>query len=648
MLSDRACQAEERTLLTLSLEEILDTQRITKNFNSGNEAEKQLQRETVLIDRYSIQDVIGLGGMSSVYRARDLHFPNVMKLVAVKEMINQAADPLVRQTIVQNFEREANILVTLSHPAIPKIFDYFTHDNRSYLVLEYVQGKDLEAVLSETANFFSEDQVILWAIELCDVLNYLHNHKPEPIIFRDMKPSNVMVNSQGHIVLIDFGIAKMFKSGQKGTMIGTEGYSPPEQYRGDASPQADLYALGATIHHLLTRRDPRLEAPFTFGDRPMRKINPAVTPELEAIVNTALQYNPQDRFPSSEAMKEALLKVARKTGVLNRMPIRTSPLGQTQSIQPVWTFRCEDEVRGSAATSQGTVYIGAYDNNLYALDGMSGKFLWKFPTTGGIAGQPLIEDGTVYVGSEDHRLYAISEKTGKYMWTYSSDGPIRSSPRMGDGMVLTGSDDGYLYAVYPPSSQRVWLLDAGASVRSTPFITRDYLYFGCESGELFCADFHGQTRWHFRAKRAITSSPLVADGIVYFTSLDGSVYAVDAKTGWAIWRFRMAKGSVSSPCKTEEYLFVGSADTNIYCIQTGSAKEVWRFKTEHQVSGSPIIHNDALYCGSADGKMYCLEYRTGRLRWSFNTGGPITGTPIVANEMLYFGSTDHLVYALPV
>jgi tRNA A-37 threonylcarbamoyl transferase component Bud32 len=168
--------------------------------------------------------VIGVGGMGSVYRARDLHFPNVVKLVAVKEMINQARDPLVRQTIIQNFEREANILVTLNHASIPRIYDYFTNADRAYLVLEYIHGKDLEAILGETTEFIDESQVVSWAIELCDVLEFLHNHKPEPIIFRDMKPSNIMINTDGHVVLVDFGIAKIFRSGQKGTMIGTEGY----------------------------------------------------------------------------------------------------------------------------------------------------------------------------------------------------------------------------------------------------------------------------------------------------------------------------------------------------------------------------------------------------------------------------------------
>ena len=136
----------------------METQRIDQTPDSGNHRTNtgQLKSGTNLVNRYLIQEVIGVGGMGSVYRARDLHFPNVVKLVAVKEMINQAPDPLVRQTVVQNFEREANILATLSHPSIPRIYDYFTLENRSYLVLEYVNGRDLEVILSQVDGFIPE------------------------------------------------------------------------------------------------------------------------------------------------------------------------------------------------------------------------------------------------------------------------------------------------------------------------------------------------------------------------------------------------------------------------------------------------------------------------------------------------------------
>ncbi|MEN4012783.1 MAG: serine/threonine-protein kinase [Bellilinea sp.] len=597
-----------------------------------------------MVDRYLVQDVIGVGGMGSVYRARDLHFPNVIKLVAVKEMINQARDPLVRQTIVQNFEREANILVALNHPSIPKIFDYFSHEERSYLVLEYVNGKDLEAILNESEGPVSEDKVISWAIEICDVLEYLHNHKPEPIIFRDMKPSNVMVNQQGHIVLVDFGIAKMFREGQKGTMIGTEGYSPPEQYRGEASPLADIYALGATLHHLLTRRDPRLEPPFSFGERQIRQINTMVSMELEAVIQTALKYNPQERFNSAAGMKDALLSAAKKTGALSR--INLPAVVSEQVVKPIWVFRCEDEIRGSASYDNGIIYIGSYDHNLYAIDATNGEFRWKFPTNGGVVTRPAIANDLLFAGSEDGNLHAIISKTGKLAWTLPVDHPIRSSPRVSDGHVFFGSDDGFLYGVNILSMRRVLKADAGVAVRSSPFVLNDLIYFGNEGGDFLCIDFRGQTKWRFRAKRAITSSPLVAQGIVYFTSLDGSIYALDAKSGWVVWRYRMMKGSISSPCRVENYVIVGSADGNIYCVDANNAREIWKYQTNHQVSGSPTVHKELVYCGSADGNLYCLELKTGRLRWKFATDGPITCTPLIFNDTIYFGSADHIFYAV--
>ncbi|WP_424912661.1 PQQ-binding-like beta-propeller repeat protein [Thermanaerothrix sp.] len=621
----------------------METQRITQSFGGGG-VNRQLSPGYVLVDRYLIQEVIGVGGMGSVYRARDLHFPNVVKIVAVKEMINQARDPMVRQTILHNFEREANLLVTLNHVAIPKIFDYFTHDERSYLVLEYINGKDLEAILNETEGFLPEDQVVKWAIEICDVLDYLHNHKPEPIIFRDLKPSNVMINQNGHVMLIDFGIAKLFREGQKGTMIGTEGYSPPEQYRGEATPLADIYALGATLHHLLTKRDPRLEPPFSFAERPIRKINPGVSPELETIVNTALQYNPEDRFPSAAVMKEALLAAARKTGILSRISLPTTM--KEEKIKPLWVFKCEDEVRGSPFYDNGVIYIGSYDNNLYALDATSGEFRWKFPTEGAIVGRPVAYQDIVVIGSKDSFLYCVSARTGKLIWSHKTEGAIHSSPRVGEGHVFFGSDDGYFYAVNLASGRRTWRLDVGDPIRSTPFLTNEFIYFGTEGGDFLCLDYRGQIKWRFRAKRAITSSPTVAQGMVYFTSLDASFYALDSKSGWMIWRFRMGKGSVSSPCHVDNFVFAGSADGYIYCLDANTSKEIWRFQTNHQVSGSPIIYKDNLYCGSADGNLYCLEYKTGKLRWKFATDGPITGTPTAFNNVIYFGSSDHMVYAL--
>lgn len=612
----------------------------------GRQSSGQLQPGTNLVNRYLIQDVVGIGGMGSVYRARDLHFPNVIKLVAVKEMINQAPDPLVRQTIVSNFEREANILATLSHPAIPRIYDYFSLDNRSYLVLEFIGGHDLEVIISQAEGFLPEEQVLAWAIELCDVMSFLHNHKPDPIIFRDLKPSNVMINQHNHVILIDFGIAKVFQSGQKGTMIGTEGYSPPEQYRGEASVQADIYALGASLHHIMTKRDPRLEPPFSFNERPVRKINPNVSAELESVINIALQYTPSDRFKSVEDFKQALIAAGRKTGLLNRINVGPSVIVQGNDIKPLWVFKCEDEIRGTPAYHNGSLFVGCYDNNLYALDAAEGKFQWKYATDGGVVSRPAVFEEALFFGSEDKLVHAVNMRSGKVVWTYATDGRVRSSPRIADGHVFVGSDDRMLHAINLATGRRAWTVDAGGEVRSTPFVTPDLIYFGAESGDFICANFNGNIKWRFKAKRSLTSSPWVYKDTVFVSSVDNHLYALDAKSGWAVWRFRMDKPSISSPAVADDMVFVGCSDAHIYAVDARSSKEVWQFKTEHQVNGSPVLYKDALYCGSIDGNLYCLEYKTGRMRWKFNTKGPITGTPVVYDDIIYVGSNDHLVYAL--
>jgi serine/threonine protein kinase len=619
--------------------------RTTRALDNQTEGLERLQPGTTLQDRYLILGVLGSGGMSSVYKGRDLHFPNVTKLVAIKEMTSMLTDQTMYEMVVTNFEREADLLATLSHPSIPRIYDYYTDKNSLYLVMEFIDGKDLEAILHEADDFLPVEQVINWAIDLCDVLSYLHNHKPEPLVFRDMKPSNVMVDQHDQIRLIDFGIARVFQPGTKGTMIGTEGYSPPEQYRGEASPAGDIYALGATLHHLLTRRDPRIEPPFSFSERPIREINPNVSPEFEAIINTSLDYDPKKRYSTAEALKQAMLAAVKETGILIR-PRTAEITAHEDDVKELWSFECEDEIRGSPILYQDMIFIGCYDNNLYALDAKTGEFLWKYATEGGITGRPTAEDGVIFIGSEDHRLHAITARGGKLVWTYYTEGPIRSSPTISHGHIFFGSDDTYLHVVNSLNGRRVWRGEANAPIWSTPLVQEERVYFGCESGDFYCYDFRGEMKWRKKVKRAVTSSPIIFDGLIYFGSKDWTLYALEVENGWQVWRFRMGGPTISTPSTSEDRIYIGCGDNNIYAVHARHAREVWRFSTEHQVTGSPTVFEDSLYCGSVDGYLYCLEVRSGRLRWRFRTDGPITGSAAIADDRLYIGSNDHKVYAL--
>src|SRR6202022_1240203 len=213
---------------------------------SGSLPNEPLTSGVILQNRYEIERLLGGGGMGMVCRAP--HQPLANRPCAIKEMVDHFIDPQQRIEANEYFAREADTLAQLKHNAIPAISDRFDDQNRHYLVMEYVEGRDLEQELAARGGPLPEGLVIDIARQLCDVLAYLHGLTP-PIVYRDMKPSNVMLTSRGRVVLVDFGIARLFKAQRKGTMIGTLGFAPPEQYQGVADPRGDIYSLGATLHY---------------------------------------------------------------------------------------------------------------------------------------------------------------------------------------------------------------------------------------------------------------------------------------------------------------------------------------------------------------------------------------------------------------
>lgn len=636
-----------------------------------------LQPGQVLQSRYRILGIIGMGGMGAVYQARDLNFANVTRLCAVKEMINLAQDPQLREQTIRNFEREAEILATLSHPAIPQIYDFFSFGDRAYVVMEFIQGRDLETLLNSTDKFLPIEQILSWAIELCDVLSYLHNHEPEPVVFRDMKPANVMIDHHKRVRLIDFGIAKTFQLGQPGTMIGTEGYSPPEQYKGIASPAGDIYALGATLHHLLTRRDPRLEPPFSFDQRPIQQFNPNVPDVLINIVSRTLNYDPQQRYATAEAMKQALEAAASlpaSPAVIpqanHTTPPRQQPAQQLQtniypqeavdraapvqravrgpSAKPIWAFKVEDSIRSTPLVHKDRVIFGAYDNNVWAINIADGTFGWKMATEGGIGSSPAYGSGTIYIGSSDRRLYAIDVKNGKRKWMYKTNGKIYSTPYLALGSIFVGSDDGYLYALKPGpvSAKEIWSYNIGTPIRSSAVVEEDRIYFGTDGGELYCLAADGSFVWRFQSRRRIMSTPLVKEGLVYIGSDDWYMYALDISQGFAVWRYRTKGPVVSSPKLDSGKLLFGSADGFIYAINSLSGREEWKYEVGEAVTSSPFVYGEAVYIGASDGALYALHIDSGDLLWRFQSDGPILSSPYVVNDVVYVGSEDQHIYAL--
>lgn len=252
--------------------------------------------------RYRLMRVIGKGGMSTVWLAMD---QTLGKQWAVKE-IKLSDDPAEREVVESSLVAEANLIKRLDHAAIPRIVDLVDENGMLYVVMDYVEGRSLESLLSSEGAQAEED-VVGWAIQLCDVLDYLHRLDP-PIIYCDLKPSNVMLRPDGTMRLIDFGIARpegvLHESERDGRHLGTQGYAAPEQYGGgDVDRRCDVYGLGATMYALLTgRRTPVVSG----GPPPLRQVRPELSAGVERVVARAMETDPADRYAGAAEMAYAL------------------------------------------------------------------------------------------------------------------------------------------------------------------------------------------------------------------------------------------------------------------------------------------------------------------------------------------------------
>lgn len=290
--------------------------------------------------RYYITRVLKIGGQGAVFETVD----DQGYVYAVKELIDRSVDPRERDEAITRFEYEAEILERLNHPQIPRVYTSFKDEGRYYLVMDFVSGEDLEQIL-DREKILPEKEVFALAEQICDVLEYLHS---SGLIYRDMKPSNVMVDRQRNSVkLVDFGITKVLQRSHHHGDYGTPGYAPPEQYQGLTTVESDIYALGATIHHALTGRDPREEKPFTFP--PVRQLKPNVSPRTAGAIDQALQWQPGDRYRSVAAFRRALLPTPKPQPQPQRKPATPAIYARPQGGDSTATVVYQEALPQNAA-----------------------------------------------------------------------------------------------------------------------------------------------------------------------------------------------------------------------------------------------------------------------------------------------------------
>jgi len=278
---------------------------------------QEIASGSILHDRYKVDRVIGQGGYGSILLAEDLRLSG--RFCAVKQVsYDPSYPPAMLEDAREQFMREATVLARLDHPNLPKVSDFFSIEDNDFLVMDYVPGDDLRALIAKAESnkeFLRESDVLDWAMQIGDALSYLHSQNPA-ILHRDIKPSNIKVTPTGVVKLVDFGLVKLLAPGEVTITImqgqGTALYSPLEQYGGDSNMmdgRADIYAFGSTLYHLLTNT-----APVNVRDRFLdptnlvapREINPAISPRVEDAILWAMELHPNERPKNVKAFLKAL------------------------------------------------------------------------------------------------------------------------------------------------------------------------------------------------------------------------------------------------------------------------------------------------------------------------------------------------------
>ncbi len=598
--------------------------------------------------------------MSTVYRARDLRFPGVERLCAIKEMVIAVEQPRLRQMRLATFRREAALLATLTHPSIPRIYDFFDLGGTIYLVLELVHGQDLETLLASHGGSYPQETVISWGLQLADVLSYLHHQTPEAIVFRDLKPSNIMLRPDDSLALVDFGIARHFATSQKGTMIGTEGYAPPEQYRGIADARGDIYAFGATLHQLATNDDPRDEPPFSVSQRPARQLNPSLSAASSDLITRCVAYDASDRFGSIDEVREALLLV--------RDAMRAdSPVSEERVVPPAprsvpatgdssllnapdrldWQTATNDEIRGAASFASGAIYVGSYDGHLYAIDEASGAVRWRYRTRGGVVSKPLIADDLVIVGSEDHSIYAVARQMGRLAWSYRTNQPVRSSASGDARGCGIGSDDGFVYRLNRSTGGLLWRFRTWGPVRSSPVEMGGSIVVGSDDGSIYCLDRNtGQVKWRTEIGAAVLSSAAVTRNAVVIGAADGAIRALHPQTGVLLWKATTGRAVIATPLIIKHRVYVGSADGSLYALDLAHGGIAWQAPLSRQITASASIDGDQVIVGGTDGVLFGISIEDGEVIWRVPIGTPIVSKPLITPDHIVVGGLNGVLYAL--
>jgi len=649
-----------------------------------------------LKNRYQIIKLLGRGGQCIVYLTYDQF---TAKNLVVKCLVDQSTDYQERTQNLKLFLKEHIFLSKLAHPSLPKAYEHFEEGGKHYLVVDFVPGQNLEQVLKSRTGPITEKEAIDWGIQVAKTLNYLSHQKPNPVVIRDIKPSNIQYTPDKKLMLIDFSIAREWKPVGKDTVrMGSPGYAAPEQYRGNSDIRSDIYSLGVTLYEALTKIDPTL-TPFKY--QPVRQINPGVSVEMERILLKAMDTDKDTRYQHPKEMLEDL-KALSELGKLSNSDKAKKYfyMGETELgaknykkaleyyEQAVKYESCVGEYR--ARLGEVHYLMGNLETGLKEIyQGIAGGFIgllqpdqineirkkyeiikkeliksWPMfsknlsrtscqtfetelsPPVAVLwqsdifdippKSSPAVTEDMLFIGTKTGRMLCVDLNSGNIKWTVITSNAIISSPTFHKGTVYFGSNDSNVYALEAVSGRKKWTFKTGGAVFSSPAVYRDTVYIGSSDNKLYALrTSNGTKSWEFDSKSSIISSPSIWDDKIFFANMSGSVFSVNALNGQINWIFDAGGPVSASPSIENSMVYVGCFDGNIYAIDTTTGKARWTFKTHRKIETNAAVADGIVYVTSSDYNVYAFDAFKGSKLWHYRAESSILASPVVANNILY-------------
>ena len=607
----------------------------------------QLAPGYLLKRRYRIMARLGNGGFGAVYKAGDEQFGN--RPVAVKEMNRGGLAPLEIAGAAEAFKREALLLAKLQHPSLPRIYDHFTELGRWYLVMDYIEGETLETHLDRLGRM-RVDEVLRIGMQLCEVLNYLHNCQP-PVIFRDLKPANIIVSPNRRIYLIDFGLARLFDPAQSknSSPFGSPGYAAPEQYDSpQTTARADIYSLGATLHQMLTGAYPPLR-PFEFAPIHFPPMSPLAN--LGDLIMRMLEMNPQRRPENMQVVARELQRVVERMREASAIAAQQANRRPSAPLMPGSSFTPRRLSRAPSAppASGGSGSLPRQPVPQAPRDGLSSTASGNLavPSAGSVLSVFEGHMGAIddLCWSPDGLLIAsISEDKTAHIWNAKTDAIVQTyRDARKRAMTLAWSPDGSLLAfgyagdrrnpetlqvIQALTGQQVfayvsnagfWNTQADKTIFAVAW-SPDGTRLACGGGE-YKIDIFDPRLWkqqitykgHHSAVYAVAWSP---DGRqIISTGADDSMHLWDAMTGRNVATYFKHTGIVSGVAWSPNGQRIVSASydktAQVWNAVTGTSLTTYRSHTDRIQSVAWSPDGTRIATGAHDGSVHIWDASKG-------------------------------------